>query len=753
MNNDGFDGLRRPRHILMQILAGRGSRVLFVSSALNHFSQRRGKKVLPWGGVTTIANRLHWLQPPAIFRIFYRPWINDISVYFRVLLIAGFKQWFGLVRPVLFIAAPDPEFIKLTARFPDSTVVYNIHDRFLDEQDQWVDGHADMLQRADIVLCGSKFILDEVRGVVRGAVYLFPPAVDFSLFNPDNFDLSAARHGERHRVGCVGNMGSQIDWELLSYLTQAADCDFVFVGPVNSGAPQDVLVRQLIDRDNVTFLGAVPHDAIPALIHTFDVCILPYCQNEYTKGINPLKILEFLALGKAVISTPIPAMDDFGTVACFATTREEWLLAIASAIEDDNLSMREKRQAFVAENCYEQRADFLMSTVRQHESKRRDQQQACQTFKFEDVSHRTSDPQFREQWTRLIQDAKSLEPIYQSPEFFEFLRTGADAGATPRCVAVEDHQSGEMVGLIPVRTIKHTIEFRIGDRILFAPTVRVVSVLGSCPLIPDNPYLLPLLAKNLLSAYPGSDGLSMQAVPRRSALMHDLVQSMELRQDFIIFVFHGWREAHTIPLPKSYELYLEQFGKKKRYNLNRQVRLLREHGGGQLVLKKIETIDQVESLLLALNGVTMGKRSDFPTTKVFAALAANNLLLAYVLEYGGRDCAVMLGTRWGRNYHLHEIVHDESLSEFSPGTSILHLAIESLIQEFGFAIIDLGYGTPAHGNRSSNVTGERGHVLLLRKSLRNMTITVSHALFNRAVATAKMLVSRYRQHKKRKATV
>lgn len=370
MNNDGFDGLRRPRHILMQLLARRGAKVLFVSTPLDYFTQRKRKKVLKWGGVKKIEPNLYWLQPLAIFRNYYCFWINELSAFFRLLMIWIVSRTIGQKHPVLFITVPCPEFLWMAQLVKDAVVVYNIHDRYLDQNDNWIPRHTDLLRRADIVLCSSMYIYEEIKVERSDNVHKFYPAVDSIFLSEPLTSLKVNSDDRRYVIGFVGNMGNQIDWNLLDQLTDDDHYDYIFVGPIIPGIADGKVFQRLRSKSNVRFLGEIQHDAIPKLINTFDVAILPFGQDEFTKGVNPLKMLEYLALGKPVVGTPIPAMIEFQELFYGASTLEEWRYSLSLAIKENSQEKVNARRNRVASESYERRLDYMLELISGHLEKR-----------------------------------------------------------------------------------------------------------------------------------------------------------------------------------------------------------------------------------------------------------------------------------------------------------------------------------------------------------------------------------------------
>jgi glycosyltransferase involved in cell wall biosynthesis len=107
---------------------------------------------------------------------------------------------------------------------------------------------------------------------------------------------------------------------------------FVFVGPRGPHTEIEGALEQMSRRANVYFLGGKPTHCLGAYPQHFDVCAMPYQMDSYTKYIYPLKMHEYLASGKPVVSVPIRSVVEFKHVITLASNGEEWSNALACAL-------------------------------------------------------------------------------------------------------------------------------------------------------------------------------------------------------------------------------------------------------------------------------------------------------------------------------------------------------------------------------------------------------------------------------------
>ena len=176
---------------------------------------------------------------------------------------------------------------------------------------------------------------------------------------------------ERPLVGFVGALYEWIDWELIERVSEKRpEVEFVFIGPQREGHSPPTSLRQ---RENVHFLGARPYHEVPAYLAHFDLCWLPFLRNGVSQAANPVKIYEYLAVGKPVVSTPVADMESYERQVDFGRNAEEIAelirLGLVKALASSEPGARSAtlgRRAFAQRQDWRSRAadyiDFIGST-------------------------------------------------------------------------------------------------------------------------------------------------------------------------------------------------------------------------------------------------------------------------------------------------------------------------------------------------------------------------------------------------------
>lgn len=153
-------------------------------------------------------------------------------------------------------------------------------------------------------------------------------------------------------IGFVGALYEWLDWELIEAVVgEMSGVDFRFIGPHRRRAELTRLDRHA----NVRFLGPCKHERVPEHVAGFDACWIPFRTNSMGRAMNPIKLYEYLALGKPVVVTEISGLEAFGKIVELARSASEMKAALSRAIELGE-SGCEERRAFAANNTWEHRA-------------------------------------------------------------------------------------------------------------------------------------------------------------------------------------------------------------------------------------------------------------------------------------------------------------------------------------------------------------------------------------------------------------
>lgn len=250
-------------------------------------------------------------------------------------------------------------------------VVYHCYDLYSHQPDwseQLDTAERALLSRADLVFSASSIMTETLISRVAREVRTLTNGADVqSIFDaaaravPAPEDLAEI---PQPRIGYVGSLHPQIDFELLAALAQRRPrWHFVLVGPEQraSDLHADLGYQCCRTLPNVHFLGERSRHQIPAYLIHMQVNTMLYrlSSESWTNAGFPLKLYEYLACGLPVVSVELPTIQEFDGLVRFARGVEAWDSVLASVLVGEAAGTAQHRHEVAARNGWPARAHQL----------------------------------------------------------------------------------------------------------------------------------------------------------------------------------------------------------------------------------------------------------------------------------------------------------------------------------------------------------------------------------------------------------
>ena len=324
----------------MEVFA-RHNRVLFVNSIgmrrprLAHpdFLRRVGRKLRSIGRlVRRVEPSLYVFSPVALPAYGHR-----VARRVNALLLRGqvgcVLRALGMRRPITWIALPT--YVDLMGRFGARLNVFQVSDKYDaygEVRDAYVSQAFDRLAReSDVVLASSRRLYDLLKPL-NASTHHVSHGVDYDHFAaargpdlavPDDLEAIA-----RPRLGYVGSLDQVVDHALLRHVAERRPgWQIVLIGPY-SGEAADV-----ISLPNIHWLGAREFARVPAYLKGFDLCLMPWKQDEWIAHCNPIKAKEYLAAGRQVATIHYDEVSECARWVWVARNRDEFMAACEAVVE------------------------------------------------------------------------------------------------------------------------------------------------------------------------------------------------------------------------------------------------------------------------------------------------------------------------------------------------------------------------------------------------------------------------------------
>lgn len=275
----------------------------------------------------------------------------------------------GLEHPLLWVNPVDCGFF--IERLGERGVVYDITDDWelvgndASAQSRIRKLDRELCRRAELTVVCSPALYESRKPVTRRC-FLLQNGVDFEHYIPAQSVAPAP--WPRPVLGFTGSIHpNRIDLELLSRLSREfAEGTIWMIGPVFW--PDDGWKRFLDEHPNIQSPGARPWALLPELMAGFDICIVPHLRDEFTDSLNPLKLWEYLACGKPIVSTPVAGFRDFSQHVRLAATSEEFAVRCHAALEENGTPEGEAkaraRREEARKHSWDSRFEALLAELR-----------------------------------------------------------------------------------------------------------------------------------------------------------------------------------------------------------------------------------------------------------------------------------------------------------------------------------------------------------------------------------------------------
>jgi len=309
------------------------------------------------------------------------PLASVAEAIYMVLLRSAIRR-LRFCEPILWLFLPD--MAVFAGRFGEKLVIYHMVDEYTGYSgvsEAWRPVmrrmEAQLARVADLVFVSSPTLLESKRSLNEHMLWV-ANAVDFDTFAsaavgrdglpPDLANLPSPI------MGYVGAINEKVDLSLLVSLAATFPAwSLVLAGPVRvSDSGNRSALEVLQGMPNVHFLGQKDVTLVPKYISAFDVCLLPYRINEWTRHIDSLKLYEYLACGKPVVATNVPAAQRFSDVVSVAESSAAFVAAVRDGLRGDDAELQAKRRGVAAQNTWERRIDAISAMIEERLSERRE---------------------------------------------------------------------------------------------------------------------------------------------------------------------------------------------------------------------------------------------------------------------------------------------------------------------------------------------------------------------------------------------
>jgi glycosyltransferase involved in cell wall biosynthesis len=293
-----------------------------------------------------------------------RPIFEFIDIFIRTGRIKEITAKYGFGEEIVGIFNL-PEQYHLVGSFKSSLSIFDCMDNFtgfvpVEEREYILSCERKMLEKVEAVTATADLLIEKFKYSGK-PVFRIPNAVsedacDFQSVNSEPEDIKNIPSPIAGYIGCISDW---FDIDLLDGAVKAdPDLNFVLIGPGRFGDLQNERkFEELLKNKNIYYLGPKKHCELPAYLKRFDAGIIPFQVIPLIECCNPVKVYEYFAAGKPVVSTYWKELDHFGGRIGFGSDGSEFSAKIREAILENSASKIRERTEFAADNTWKQRAE------------------------------------------------------------------------------------------------------------------------------------------------------------------------------------------------------------------------------------------------------------------------------------------------------------------------------------------------------------------------------------------------------------
>ncbi|WFB46562.1 glycosyltransferase [Vibrio coralliilyticus] len=257
-------------------------------------------------------------------------WAREIAKSMLLVQLKPIIEKLGLTKPILWTSLPTAA--DLCGNLDEAAVVYYCGDDFnslAGVDHETVSNHERKLaEKAHLILGASEEICKKFDGLKTAHI---PHGVDYELFNTS---ISRARDlplDGKPIAGFYGSISQWLDYKLIAQVClDNPHWNFVFIGPL------ELDHNPLPNFPNVFYLGPKPHRELPRYSQHWDASMLPFLFNDQIQACSPLKLMEYLAAGTPVVTTPFPALAPYRSHVSIANDARQFSQSLNQVLSIEN---------------------------------------------------------------------------------------------------------------------------------------------------------------------------------------------------------------------------------------------------------------------------------------------------------------------------------------------------------------------------------------------------------------------------------
>jgi len=288
----------------------------------------------------------------------------NIHLSLNLLYLLCFLRYFS--RPVYWLFYPQTSSL-IKHSLPSYLSIYDIVD-FYTSPNPKINQKLQIqkkyfLEKSNLITAISATLVTNYQKIYPSVkIHLVPQGFSLitSSFNKNNQQQLLKIKKISPKIGFIGAINNRLDFNLLFKLIKITPkINYIFIGPIDndinvSSKPIKKLAQKLFSFPNVIYLGSLPKNKLSQYLDLFDIAIIPYdIKDNFNRFCYPMKLFEYFAAGKPVISTSIEELKHFPGLVFISNNPLFWQQKINEILSQPwPKNLQKKQQALARQNSW-----------------------------------------------------------------------------------------------------------------------------------------------------------------------------------------------------------------------------------------------------------------------------------------------------------------------------------------------------------------------------------------------------------------
>jgi len=210
-----------------------------------------------------------------------------------------------------------------------------------------------LIHRCDLLFVSSEVLLhkmDNLAGKTKSIL------IRNGMLNQEIMDIKKACIKEVYDIGYIGTISKWFDIDtIVQSLEIKKNIRYQLIGPC----------EVKYQHERIKYYDVIEHNKLGVIVESFDCLIMPFQINDIVSAVDPVKLYEYIAFGKCIISVYYPEIERFSEFVYFYEDTQQYVALLDELMEKGFPPKYSKLQqeSFLRENSWEQRYKMIMNEI------------------------------------------------------------------------------------------------------------------------------------------------------------------------------------------------------------------------------------------------------------------------------------------------------------------------------------------------------------------------------------------------------